>query len=111
MVAIGGEAFGERAGLGINVQLLSDLAHLSGGVINPTPKQILGRSRTTENQTHLFEPLALLAFFVVLLEAFFRELGFGFIGALMPNRSKRAPSELSHRPIGDYGTLRSRSVK
>ncbi len=74
-LTIGGDAFGERPGQGILAQTLSDVAFLSGGMINPSPEQVEGLSRTIEKTEHLFIPLVVLAFLLILLEAFVRELG------------------------------------
>ncbi|MCB0347148.1 MAG: hypothetical protein KDD66_18655, partial [Bdellovibrionales bacterium] len=74
-LTISGDAFGERPGQGIHAQTLSDTAFLSGGMINPSPEQVEGLSRKIEKTEHLFIPLVVLAFLMVLLEAFVRELG------------------------------------
>ena len=54
----------------------STLAHITGGQINPEPTDVSASERVTEESKHLFIPLVILAFFLVMLEAFIRELGF-----------------------------------
>lgn len=70
-----GELFGELPGRGVNVQLLESLAYSTGGRINPEPKEVQASSRVTEAREHIFIPLLALAFLLILLEAFLRELG------------------------------------
>lgn len=74
-LTISGNAFGEKPGQGVHAQTLSDIAFLSGGAINPSPAQVEGLTRKLEKTEHLFVPLAVLAFLLILLEAFVRELG------------------------------------
>ena len=83
-VTLGGDLFGEIRGAGLNVPLLENLAYLTGGKINPKPEEIQGRERVTRNKEHLFLPLLIAAFVLVMLEAFIRERGaaffLGFVG-------------------------------
>ena len=78
-VALDGGLFGEAPGRGLNRANLSELAALTGGLINPKPNQVSRSTRMSENTTHLFPPLIIPAFVLLILEVFLRELGFGAI--------------------------------
>lgn len=100
-LSLGGELFGEVAGKGVNVPLLENLAYLTGGRINPKPQEVQGVTRTSDKQEHLFAPLALLAFLLLILEAFVRE---GSIREIVRTRSKSRPEKkaapLKTRKVG-----------
>jgi len=74
-VTIPASAFGEQSLEGVNVSLLSDLAYLSGGSIAPEADELLGNVRVTQHTKLLFPYLLAIAFFLLLLEVFVRELG------------------------------------
>ena len=91
---LGGELFGENPGQGINVSLLESIAYASGGRINPRPDDVRGIPRVTADRKHLFIPLALIGFLLLLAEAFTREgawrtLG-GFFGGLFGRKRRIA---------------------
>ncbi len=75
-VTIPGDAFGEVPGKGISIQNLSDIAYLSGGMLNPKPKEVSSYQRKIETKESLYLPLLVLSFFLLLFEAFVREVGF-----------------------------------
>ncbi len=81
-ITVSADSFGEVPGRGLNVQTLADLAYLTGGVINPSADQLSPGSRTTESSKHLFPPLVILAFVLLMLEAFIRELGSQLVSRL-----------------------------
>ena len=98
-VTIGGELFGEVQGRGVNVQVLEELAFATGGSINPDPKQVSGFERVSEHRERLFVPLLLLAFALILLEAFLRE---GAFASLLRRRQRSVVSPfppVSERPL------------
>ena len=72
-LTLGGEAFGETPGRGLNMSSLEEIAYLSGGLINPATTQVQGKKRTAEKVEHLFPPLVLLALLLVLLDVYTRE--------------------------------------
>jgi len=82
-ITVPGDAFGEKQGQGLNVSLLGDLAHISGGSINPDPGSLSLARKTTESKQLLFIPLIILAFILLLVEAFVREF-FGQSGRTKP---------------------------
>ena len=100
-LSLGGELFGEVAGKGVNVPLLENLAYLTGGRINPKAQEVQGMTRVSEKQEHLFAPLAMLAFLLLILEAFVRE---GSLGQLLkkkrPRRLQKKTTPLKERKVG-----------
>jgi hypothetical protein len=103
-LTIGGEAFGEAPGRGLNISSLEEIAYLSGGVINPVEEQIRGRTRTSEKVEPLFVPLVLLAFFLVLLDVYLRETGAGW--RLQIPRAGIKEAREAARPMGTYHAKR-----
>ena len=91
-ITLPGDLFGETAGNGINMGLLSELAFSSGGVVAPSVEQIGTTKRTIETKKNLYLPLVLLAFFLLFLEVFVREIGFSAFTSLrrflLPQRVK-----------------------
>ena len=77
-ITASGEAFGEKRGAGIDVQNLSNIAFESGGIINPSPEQVSKVTRIRAEKHHLFLPLIILAFALIILEAIIREMGLAF---------------------------------
>ena len=67
------DAFGERPGKGINLELLRELAKRSGGQINP--EKFSTNKKISEKKIELFPYLLYLSIGLILLEAFIRELG------------------------------------
>ncbi len=92
-ITVPGDAFGEKQGQGVNVSLLGDLAHLSGGTINPDPSSLSLARKTTESKQLLFVPLIILAFILLLLEAFVRE----FFGQARRTKPKPANADRKMR--------------
>jgi len=86
---LGGELFGENPGQGVNVSLLEGIAYASGGRINPRPEDVRGIPRVTAERQHLFVPLALLGFLLLLIEAFTREGAWGTVLSFF-GRKRRA---------------------
>ncbi|MCB0322197.1 MAG: VWA domain-containing protein [Bdellovibrionales bacterium] len=74
-ITLGGEAFGESPGRGVNLATLEQIAYVSGGVLNPTHDQVQGHERVSEETEHLLTPLVLLALLLVLFDVFLREVG------------------------------------
>ncbi|MCC6932752.1 MAG: VWA domain-containing protein [Deltaproteobacteria bacterium] len=66
-------AFGERQGQGLNIKLLSDLAYLTGGKINPELAELKTATSTITKKTPLHPPLIILASLLIVIEAFIRE--------------------------------------
>jgi uncharacterized membrane protein len=86
-------SFGEVEGGGLNIPLLEQIAHLSGGMINPEAEQVVVRKRMIEKSKPLFVPLVLAAFFLVILEALVREAGSWLISWIgLGYRKSRAPA-------------------
>jgi hypothetical protein len=105
-LSLGGELFGEIPGKGVNVSLLENLAYLSGGRINPRPEEVKGLTRVSEKEEHLFLPLVLLAFFILILEAFIREGALGEILRAKPKiaekkREKKKVAPTKTRKVGE----------
>lgn len=100
-LTVPGDAFGEKSAKGINVQMLSELAYLSGGRVNPTVNQIPIKGRTTEKRDQLFPPLAIAALLLLLLEVFLRE-GMG----LLSGRLRRRTAPPAPRAVGRYDSKR-----
>jgi Ca-activated chloride channel family protein len=73
-ITLSGDLFGESVGKGINVALLSELAHQTGGVINPELSQLASSKRVTKKVTPQLHFLAVIAFFLLLCEVLFRQL-------------------------------------
>lgn len=96
------DAFGEQVGSGLNVALLSELAHTTGGALNPNPGQLSTESRTTSERSDHFLPFVIAAFILVLLEAFLREYALGRQKAVAA-RTEAA----STRPVGSYQRKRA----
>ncbi len=96
-LTVPGDAFGEKSAKGLNIQLLSELAYLSGGRVNPTVNQIPIKGRTHEKRDRLFPPLAIAALILLMVEAFIRE---GMAPLLSRNR-KRAAGQVP-RAVGRY---------
>jgi len=69
-----GELFGEAPGKGVAISNLEKFSSQTNGLFNPLPEQITSNPRILENSKSLFIPLVILAFFLVLIEAFIREL-------------------------------------
>ncbi len=103
---LGGELFGEIPGQGVNIPVLENMAFATSGKINPAPEDVQGISRTSENEEHLFVPLALLAFILVLLEAFLRERGI-FLPSAVPRRKNVSPPKKRYN--GSWSSESSRS--
>ena len=80
-LSLDGNLFGEASGRGLNRANLSELASITSGVINPLPGQVTLSKKVSESTNHLFQPLIILAFIMLILEVFLRELGFGAIEA------------------------------
>lgn len=70
------ELFGEAPGKGLNVSLLSEIAKTSSGEINPSPADFSGSKSYRYSRDYLFAHLLILAFFLIILEAFLREGAF-----------------------------------
>jgi hypothetical protein len=64
---------GERQGRGLNISLLSDIAFLSGGIVNPRADQLKLSARESSEARSLALPLLLSALILLLVEAFIRE--------------------------------------
>jgi Ca-activated chloride channel homolog len=71
-VNISGNAFGEVPGRGLNSRLLSEIAQLSGGSINPSRKQLGNITQSEDSFERLYIPLAVTSFILVLLSALMR---------------------------------------
>ncbi len=99
-ITLDGSAFGESPGRGINRESLAELASVTGGAVNPEPHQVARATKITERAEHLYPPLAILAFFLFLLEVFMRELG---LGALVP-KLRRALSGIMPGGGGPAGS-------
>ena len=78
-LSLDGSLFGEASGRGLNRINLSELASITSGAVNPLPGQIALSRKVSESTNHNFPPLIVLAFLLLVLEVFFRELGFGAI--------------------------------
>ena len=104
-MTIPGDAFGEVAGQGVNIQNLAELAYLSGGAVNPNPGQVVSAKHETSRYTHLYAPLLLAAFLLILLEAFVRE---GALGVLFVplRRVRQLFAAVSPAPSGIYKSKR-----
>ena len=104
-ITLGGDVFGEKVGRGINIQTLSDIATLSNGLVNPAKEQILSTPLITKKNELLFMPLAIIAFFLLILEALIRE---GTIKMLISRLFiPKTPQLKSKKPQGAYiGTKR-----
>ena len=83
-ITIGGDAFGEMRGRGVDMRTLEELATISGGQFNPNPATIKGQESVTKQTESLVLPLIILAFLLMLFEAFVRE------GAIRFRRRSRA---------------------
>lgn len=70
-VHLSGEEFLELPGKGINLSLLSDLASKTGGTINPT--DFSAKKSFEIKRSSLLPYLLILAFFLIILEAFLHE--------------------------------------
>ena len=97
------DSFGEVIGRGVNMQLLSELANFSGGVVNPEPRDLSFKATTREQITHLVSPVIISVLFLLILEAIVRELGLGGVfGALFgPGRRQHGNRE---KRRGIYGS-------
>lgn len=91
-ITLPGEFFGEIPGQGIDVQNLSEIAYLSGGMINPIPSQVANTKHLSKTYKHLYLPLIIAAFFLILIEAFVRELGRNFLTLFFGSREKQSSS-------------------
>ena len=100
-LTVPGDAFGEKSAKGINVQLLSELAYLSGGRVNPTVAQLPLKGRTHEKRDTLFPPLAIAALLLLMLEVFLREGAFPWLSRFRRNTPAPAP-----RAVGRYDKTR-----
>ena len=72
---LSGELFGERKGQGFNLPLLSQLADISGGKLNPSPSEVKGQEYKQIEQSDLSIYFILSALILVLLEILMREAG------------------------------------
>lgn len=88
-MTIPADIFSEKQGKGINVGLLTELAHRTDGLVNPLPTQVAKKTRVTEDRKHLFGPLVVAAFFLVILEAFIRELFLSSVVLASTGRPRR----------------------
>ena len=105
-LSLDGGLFGEAPGKGINRTSLSELAGISGGIINPKPEQVARSTKISETIKHLFPPLVVIAFLLLMIEIFLRELGFSAIIASLKNliksknRSGPSQSKLGQSKLG-----------
>jgi uncharacterized membrane protein len=72
-ISVTGDMLGERQGRGLNISLLSDIAFLSGGIVNPRADQLKLSARESSEARSLALPLLLSALILLLVEAFIRE--------------------------------------
>ncbi|HQH27849.1 MAG TPA: VWA domain-containing protein, partial [Oligoflexia bacterium] len=107
-ISIGGEAFGEIPGRGIQVQNLAQAAYLTGGIVNPLSAQVYANKRISETARPLYAPLVLLAFALILAEAFVREVGATGLIALFQRR-KGAGAD-ARRVKGRYYDAKRRAL-
>ena len=103
-VTIPSEAFGEIAGKGLQVPYLEEIAYLSGGSVNPAPIQVASKVQATTARTEFFIPLLLLAFALILLEAFIREIGTNWAHSRAANTDQASRPKGRTRIKGSYGT-------
>ena len=87
-ISLSGDIFGEIRGKGISISTLSKIARASGGRINPKPEEVQAKTRTKETEKHFYPYLLALAFILVLLEAFIREMG---LLDLLKSRFRKTP--------------------
>jgi uncharacterized membrane protein len=73
-ITLPGDIFGEAPGRGANMAKLEALSSLTQGLVNPLPQQVPTAQRKLEQTKKLYIPLVVTAFFIILLEAFVREL-------------------------------------
>ncbi|MFN8390388.1 MAG: VWA domain-containing protein [Bdellovibrionota bacterium] len=93
-ITLGGELFGEVQGRGANIALLQNLAYVSGGKINPQPNEVEAVQRISRKKEQLLMPLVLLAFVLLMFEAFLRERGWRFFVPFLRERRQKKEPEL-----------------
>jgi hypothetical protein len=103
-ITLSGELFGEIPGKGINYSNLSKIAQFGNGLINPKPEQVSATSRTTLNKKELFPPLIVLAFILIILEAFIRELD----SSILSRFSSRNVEDSSSSRFATQGNYQTR---
>jgi len=114
-LTISGDVFGEHPGRGLNVQNLAQIAHLSGGAINPNLSQLSTEQRHSEEVTEMFIPLLVLAALLLLFEAFIREVGLGIFNKLnffrffSGKNNKTSPRPLAQGQIRKNKSLGART--
>ena len=99
-ITLNGDLFREKQGQGINIQYLSDIAYKTNAIINPTPNQITGIKKTTKEQKPLYFPLAILAFLLIIIEAFVRENTFNPINTFTNKKKQITPKQ--KKAVGNY---------
>mgnify|MGYP000040483391 CR=1 FL=1 len=67
------DSFGEAPGGGINVSLLSELAAITGGTVNPNLAELPRNSRDERHEKPLVLPFLILGFVILLSEILLRE--------------------------------------
>ena len=98
--ALPGDLFGEKPGKGLALERLAEIASLSGGEVNPAPAKIAATERVEEKAKHLFLPLLISGFLLIIIEALVREIGLPSITQILRRRHKT--EELSAKPRGRY---------
>jgi Ca-activated chloride channel homolog len=74
-ITVSPEELQERPLGRVNSELLSQLAQETGGKLNPQAQDLVLAKQIEERKEKLFPPLLQIAFFLLLFEAFLRELG------------------------------------
>lgn len=72
---LSGDLFGEKKGRGFNLELLNELAALSGGMVNPEAQDVLRLAKPEVRKVPLTFPLVAIAAILFLLEILIREVG------------------------------------
>ncbi len=66
-------SLGEIVGAGLNLELLENIAYLTGGKINPQAEEVLKNTRKISTKNSLITAFFILAFMLIIIEAFLRE--------------------------------------
>ena len=73
-ITLEAELFGEQLDRGINVSALNKIAFATSGSINPEAKALAAENRVLSEKRQLYIPLVILAFVLILIEAYIREI-------------------------------------